>query len=326
MSRTLAASLLTVGFDGLQATPHVRALLEAGCRSVILFTRNYQSPAQLKELTDELRHAAAAPLLISVDHEGGRVQRFREGFTAIPSMRDIATSGDDAVVEAGRAMARELRTAGVNWNLSPVLDVDSNPANPVIGARSFSSDPTVVGRLGAAMISALQAGGVAACGKHFPGHGDTSIDSHFDLPSVPHDRQRLNTIELPPFIDAIRAGVASIMVGHLVVEAIDPSMPALMSRRLVNDLLRNELGYRGVVTTDDLEMKAIADRFPIGEVVVRSVQAGIDLCMICHTPELQTEALDALAQAIESGIINSDTVIAAAERLDRLARRYAVTV
>lgn len=326
MSRTLAASLLTVGFDGLQATPHVRALLEAGCRSVILFTRNYQSPAQLKELTDELHHAAAAPLLISVDHEGGRVQRFRDRFTSLPSMRDIGASGDDAAVEAGRTMARELRAAGVNWNLAPVLDVDSNPANPVIGARSCSADPTVVGRLGTAMIAALQAGGVAACGKHFPGHGDTSIDSHFDLPGVPHDRQRLKAIELPPFAEAIRADVASIMIGHLVVEAIDPSVPALMSRGVVHDLLRDELGFSGVITTDDLEMKAIADRFPIGEVVVRSVQAGIDLCMICHTPDLQTAALEALVQAIESGAITSDTAAAAADRIDRLARRYAVPV
>jgi beta-N-acetylhexosaminidase len=320
--------MVCVGFDGTAVSDDLRRLMARGVRSVILFSRNFQSREQLAALTAEIKDtgrpsAAAAPTLICTDHEGGRVQRFRDGFSAIPPLRGLGRTHSPADIRAlGQAVAVELRGVNIDMNLAPVLDVDSNPANPVIGPRSFGSDPKLVAALGAAMIDGLQSAGVAACGKHFPGHGDTTIDSHLDLPRLFHDRPRLAQVELRPFIAAIRAGVAAIMIAHIVFDAIDASAPATMSRTVVTGLLREELGFAGVVISDDLEMKAIIDHFGIEEAVTRGAAAGVDLFLACHTPDLQHRAIDAIVHGVERGFISRHQVEDANARLDRLFNRF----
>jgi beta-N-acetylhexosaminidase len=324
--RRIAARLLCVGFPGNEVDAGLREMLSEGVGGVILFARNATSAAEVSSLTRSVREVAVelgrpAPFL-SIDHEGGRVVRAREGFTAVPEMREVGTAGPEEAARVGALFARELRAAGIDVNFAPVVDVDSNPANPVIGARSFSSDPARVGACAAAFIRAMQAGGVAACAKHFPGHGDTYVDSHHDLPVLPHGLERLRAVELPPFREAIAAGVASVMTAHVVFEALDPGVPATMSSMAVDGLLRRELGFRGVIFSDDLEMKAIAGRMDFGEACVRALEAGCDCLLVCHELERQRAAIAAIAAAASSGRLSPERLARSHARLDALSASY----
>ncbi|AKU93082.1 Beta-hexosaminidase [Vulgatibacter incomptus] len=320
-----AAKLFCVGFQGLEGVPaELTELQRRGVAGAILFKRNVESPAQVAALTAELQARAGRPFLTSMDQEGGRVMRLREPFTPIPAMRVVGDAGAEGMARAlGAAMGAELRVLGIDLDFAPVLDVDTNPDNPVIGDRSFSRDPAAVARLGAAMIDGLQGAGVAACGKHFPGHGDTAQDSHLELPRLPHALPRLEAVELQPFAAAIRAGVASIMTAHVIFEALDPAFPATMSRPSLDGILRDRLGFDGVVISDDLEMKAIADHFGIEDAVVRGVNAGVDLFLVCHKPALQHRAIDALIAAVERGDVSRDRLEQAGRRVDTLVARFA---
>lgn len=331
-ARRRAAGLLCIGFEGHALDARTAELLRDGAAGVVLFARNFANRAQLEELCGAVIDAAERSVIIAVDHEGGRVQRFKgTGFTELPSARSIgalttASSGGDAAAQAandaGTTAAQELRALGINLDFAPVLDVDSNAANPIIGDRSFSSDPEVVARLGTAFLRALQRHGVAACGKHFPGHGDTSLDSHLALPRLPHDRERLDAVELAPFVAAIDAGVAAIMTAHIVFEAIDPSVPATLSRAVIEGVLRHELGFEGVIISDDLDMKAISEHFEVGDAAVRSIEAGVDLLLCCRDPANRDRALDALAEAITSGRLTESRIDASLARIDTLATTY----
>ncbi|MBM4112153.1 MAG: beta-N-acetylhexosaminidase [Phycisphaerae bacterium] len=324
-ARRDALGLLCIGFEGTELDSTTALLLRDCAAGVVLFARNFVNREQVRGLISEVRRAAGSrPLIVAVDHEGGRVQRFRgAGFTDLPAARALGAGGDaSAVRRVAETAARELRAVGVNLDFAPVLDVDSNPANPVIGERSCSRDPGVVARLGAEFVRALQEAGVAACGKHFPGHGDTHLDSHLDLPRLPHDRARLESIELPPFRAAIDAGVASIMTAHVVFDAIDPGVPATLSAAAIDGLLRRELGFDGMVVSDDLDMKAIADRFEVGAAAVRSVAAGCDLLLCCRSAENRDRAIAALAEAIESGALPRSRVARSLERIRAVADRF----
>lgn len=324
-TRGEALGLLCLGFEGESLDETTARLLREGAAGVILFARNFVDRSQVASLCAEIRRAAGArPVLIGVDHEGGRVQRFRgPGFTDLPSARLVGSWGDPASARGlAETAACELRAVGVNLDFAPVLDVDSNPANAVIGDRSYSSDPAVVAAFGAAVTAGLQSSGVAACGKHFPGHGDTHLDSHLELPRLPHDRARLDSVELLPFRSAIDAGVASIMTAHVVFDAIDPTVPATMSRRVIDGLLRRELGFGGVIVSDDLDMKAIAGRFDVGDAAVRSIDAGCDLLLCCRSVEHRDRALDALQRAIREGSLARDRVHEALARVRSLAARF----
>jgi beta-N-acetylhexosaminidase len=314
-----ASGLVCIGFDG-HALPHESAeLLRGGVRSVIHFTRNYAGAGQMARLNGEIRAAAGGSVLVTVDHEGGRVQRFRdEAFPDMPSGRQLGQDGPDAARAAGEAVARQLRAVGFTMNLSPVLDVDTNPANPVIGARAFSADPARVSACALAYAEGLRAGGVHACGKHFPGHGDTSVDSHLDLPRLPHAMDRLEAVELVPFRAAIGAGIEAIMTSHVLFEALDPAVPATLSRAVITGLLRERLGFEGLVLTDDFEMQAIADRFELGEAAVRAIEAGCDLVLACHRLDRQRRVIEALAEAIERGRIPEARLRESGKRLGRL--------
>ena len=313
------SELVCIGFEGHTLTAGAAELLAGGVRGVIYFARNYVGAAQVRAMSDSVRRAAGREVLVTVDHEGGRVQRFHgEGFPALPSGREMGAGGERAAREAGEHAARDLHAVGINMNLAPVLDVDSNPANPVIGARSFGNDAAQVAACGVAYAAGLRAGGVAACGKHFPGHGDTSVDSHLDLPRLPHAMERLERVELVPFRAAVRAGIEAIMTAHVLFEAIDPQVPATLSRTVITGLLRERLGFDGLVITDDFEMQAIADRFETGEAAVRAVEAGCDLVLVCHREDRQRRAIEALADAVRSGRLSADRVDRSRKRLAKV--------
>ncbi len=313
--------LIMVGFEGPQANEAIEThISERFVGGVVLFSQNIQSPKQTAELTNELQGLARAtthqiPLFIGIDQEGGWVIRLREGATVLPGNMALgATDSTELAERAGEITAVELAAVGVNLNFAPVMDVNNNPHNPVIGHRSFGESAELVSRLGVAYIRGLQRNGVLATAKHFPGHGDTAVDSHFDLPTVNHDRERVHALELQPFQAAIEADVAAIMTAHIVYPAFDDNLPATLSPTLLTNLLRKELGFNGLLITDDMEMKAIDDRYRSGEAAVMAVEAGADIVMVLWTPTKQIEVFDALLSAVKSGRISQ-------ARLDQSVKR-----
>lgn len=318
-----AAALVMVGFHGTTSGTEVERLIERGVGGVVLFSCNVGSPRVVLELTRELKRRAARPLIVAIDQEGGNVTRLRDGFTPLPAFRALGQNGDPELARAyGRVVGRELRAVGIDLDFAPVLDVDTNPHNPVIGQRSLGAEPERVATLGVAFAAGLGDAGVAACGKHFPGHGDTRSDSHLELPRLPHAMERLDEVELVPFAAAARAGIPAIMTAHVVFEALDATRPATMSAAVVGGLLRGRLGYSGVVVSDDLEMKAIADHFAIEEVMVEGLKAGVDLFLVCHTAELAHRAIDAVVAAVRRGVLAEARVLEASGWVADLARRF----
>ena len=320
-----AGRIIIGGFDGHSVPEETRRLIKAGALGgIILFTRNLGTLEETRGLVRELHSFCPnEPLWMAVDQEGGRVQRLRAPFPEFPPMRILAQAEEGRLVEqAGEVLARALRELGFTQDYAPVLDVDTNPANPVIGDRSFSRDPAVVAELGARFIRAMQAHGVAACGKHFPGHGDTLQDSHFELPRLDHDLERLLAVELVPFRAAVEAEVASIMTAHVLFPALDPEHPATLSEKIIEPLLRGRLGFRGVIVSDDLEMKAVADHYGIEDSVVRAVRSGCDQLLICHTHELQVRAKEALVHAVEQGTLPRARLLEASARVLEMKHRF----
>jgi beta-N-acetylhexosaminidase len=306
MQRQIAADagrVLWIGFPGPEIDDETARTLAAGdCGAVILFARNVRDLDQVQELNRAL-HAAAPALLVAVDQEGGTVQRVRAPATEWPPMLRhdaLAAYEDEQVAEAvGRALGNELAALGFDVDFAPVLDVHSNEANPVIGKRAFGRDATTVTRRALAFARGLAASGILGCGKHFPGHGDTSTDSHLELPRIEHDLARLEAVELAPFRAAATAGVPMIMTAHVVFSALDPEVPATLSRAVVQGLLRERLAYRGVIVSDDLDMKAIVDHFGIADAAVRAIDAGCDVLLACKDLDHQRTARDALIARAE---------------------------
>lgn len=292
--------VLLAGFSGPRIPRDLAQDVEAGrVGGVIFFSRNVESPAQLRDVIAHLRRLepADAPLLIAVDQEGGRVARLRDPWATWPPARTLGEHRDpDLARTFGEALGVQLRREGFNLDFAPVVDVDSNPLNPVIGDRSLSDTSQVVADLGAAVVRGLQGTGVAACAKHFPGHGDTDLDSHLDLPSLGHDLARLEEVELPPFRAVIEAEVASIMTAHVVFSAIDPKRPATLSPDAIN-MLRERLGYQGAVFTDDLEMGAVAKHYSVEERILGPLRAGVDGLLVCSQADLRAEAIRLLQRA-----------------------------
>jgi beta-N-acetylhexosaminidase len=301
--RRQIGQLLIAGFDGHQLPVELRSLArEFDLGGVILFARNVAEPAQIAELAHDAAHVTdPARAWVSVDQEGGRVARLTAPFTEWPPMATLGRSGDPLLATRfARALARELRAVGINLDFAPVLDVHTNPKNPVIGDRALAGEAAAVARLGTAIVRALQAENVAACGKHFPGHGDTATDSHLELPVVELPPEELRDREFLPFKAAIDAGVASIMTAHVLVPAFDEERPATLSKRIITDLLREELGFEGVIISDDLEMKAIAAHYRVPDAAVLAVAAGCDGLLICSGDhDVQAAALEALIHAVE---------------------------
>ncbi len=300
-----------------------RTLEDLHVGAVILFRRNVGTPAEIAALTAQL-HALPSQPLVAIDHEGGRVMRLGAPFTQFPPAAAIGRTGDsDIAYRVGRAMALELASVGIDMSFAPVLDVHSNPANPVIGDRAFGSDPALVSEMGIAMMRGLIDGGVIPCGKHFPGHGDTSRDSHLELPVVRRSREQLERTELAPFRAAIAAAIPMLMTAHVLYPALDPDHPATLSRAILTDLLRNQLGFAGVIASDDLEMRAIADHQPINDAAVATLRAGADALLVCQDLNRAVEAFAAIERAVDDGILPAATVTAAATRVARLRESVA---
>jgi beta-N-acetylhexosaminidase len=314
------------GFSGHTIPAELRALArEFDLGGVILFARNVESPHQVAELAAEAQALAAElPLWVSVDQEGGRVARLRSPFTEWPPMITLGRSADEGLAARfARALASELRAVGITLDYAPVLDIHTNPRNPVIGDRALAGRADEVARLGRVIIETLQAEGIAACGKHFPGHGDTSSDSHHELPLVEHAPDRLEAVEFVPFRAAVAAGVASIMTAHVLVPAIDEDGPATLSRRIVTGLLRETLGFGGLIVSDDLDMRAISDTYALGDATVGAIAAGCDVVLMCGPDNArQAVALEALIHAVEGQQVPVRQIEDAMARQRRAKERF----
>lgn len=297
-----AGQVLVVGFPTGSPPPALRELARAGeLGGYILFTRNIGTMAEVKALNAELVADVpkALPLLIAIDQEGGRVARLKAPVLTLPPMSQLAALGDATLIRRIAAvLGRQLRALGFTMDFAPVLDIDTNPANPVIGDRAFGRDAASVIEYALAFSDGLLDAQVLSCGKHFPGHGDTHLDSHLALPRLTHDRARLDSVELAPF-RAARARVPSLMTAHVVFDALDDALPATLSPRVISGLLRDELGYDGLIISDDLEMKAVADHYETGDAACRAIAAGCDTLLVCSQPELALIARDALLRRAE---------------------------
>ena len=334
--KSIPLPCLMAGFEGKAVPPLLSRWLREGIASgVVLFSRNVEGPRQVRELCREVRAAAGkgrpAPL-IAIDQEGGRVRRLKDAaFTQFPPARcygAFCCHAETVAEAAGQAMGAELSAVGIDIDFAPVLDVDSNPRNPVIGDRSLSSDPVQAGRLGVAFSRGMLSRGVIPVGKHFPGHGASDADSHRELPVVRGSRETLLSRDVFPFQRAIRAGIPALMTAHVLYPALDRVNPATLSRKILTDLLRRDLRFRGVVFSDALEMKAITDRLGIGTATVAALRAGCDAVLVCRGDEaLQEEAVEALRRACRDDAACRVAAAAANRRVSRLrgipARRLA---
>ncbi|MCE9624833.1 MAG: beta-N-acetylhexosaminidase [Deltaproteobacteria bacterium] len=298
-------SLLVIGFEGHRLTDSAANFLQQwDLGGVILFKRNLESFEQLRELNAAIYAAAQRPPIVSVDHEGGRVFRLPEPFTVFPPMRRVGDycgkAGEElAAEEVGRVFARELRAAGFNLDYAPVLDVDSNPQNPIIGDRAFADEPERVAATALSFLRGLQSEGVMGCGKHFPGHGDTHEDSHLTLPKVEKSRAELEDCEFKPFAIAARADIPMLMTAHVLYPALDADWPATLSERILTGILRREMGYGGLIISDDFFMKGIAAQWPIEEAAERFLRAGGDLVLLCHQEAVQRRVAAHLVHVAE---------------------------
>ncbi|MFI7591333.1 glycoside hydrolase family 3 protein [Micromonospora sp. NPDC049359] len=320
---TLAAAVLQPGFVGTTPPPWVCRWLGEGLGSVVLFARNVVDTAQVAALTATLR-AERPDVIVAIDEEAGDVTRIESARgSSRPGNYALGAVDDPALTEAvALDLGIELAAAGVTLDYAPDADVNSNPANPVIGVRSFGADPALVARHTAAWIRGLQGGGVAACAKHFPGHGDTRVDSHHDLPRITADRARLDACELAPFRAAVAAGAQAVMTGHLLVPALDADLPATLSQRILGGLLRDELGFSGVVVTDAVEMRAVADRYGFAGAAVRALAAGADAICVGgerSDEDAARELRDAIVAAVVSGELPEERLAEAAKRVGQLA-------
>jgi beta-N-acetylhexosaminidase len=316
---------LLLAFAGKQGPTDemVRALRAYRPAGVTLFrSLNVESPAQVRALTaalqDLARDLGLPPLLIATDQEGGQLLAIGEGTTPLPGNMALGAIGSAELARrAGEVLGRELAAMGVNVDYAPCADVNVNPQNPVVGVRSFGEDPAEVARLTAAMVEGIQSQGVAATAKHFPGHGDTSSDSHLGLPVVPHDLGRLEAVEFPPFRAAIEAGTKLIMSAHLALPALDgpQAPPATLSSNVLQGLLRRRLGFSGVIVTDAMDMRAIRQGEFLGAEAVRAARAGADLLLLTTNPADHARVYQALVEAVRAGELDPDEVRASADRV-----------
>ncbi|MCW3794504.1 beta-N-acetylhexosaminidase [Paenibacillus sp. LS1] len=320
--REKIGQMLLCGFHGTEATGDVESFLRKyPIGGVIYFARNVESPEQVDRLSLGLQQTAKSsgnvPLWISIDQEGGMVARIIEGIALMPGQMAIAAAGSiDDAYQAAYISGLELKSMGINMNFAPVLDVNNNAANPVIGVRSFGESPQSVAEYGARTIAGIQDAGIAATAKHFPGHGDTDTDSHLDLPIIAHDRERVERLELIPFQAAIAEGVDAMMSAHIYFPALEPErLPVTLSQTVLSGLLRQELGYEGMIVTDCMEMDAIAVNYGTVDAAVMAVEAGADLVLISHTANLQAEAFEALLAAVRSGRISESRIDESVTRL-----------
>lgn len=323
-SRDLAVQLVVLGFDGPRLPGEVAALLARGLAGVALFRRNLVDVEQVRALCGEVRMAAGLPTpIVAVDQEGGRVQRLRGLVPDVPPMAEVGAAGPDAARDWGRRIGLDLSGLGFNVDFAPVLDVNTNPANPIIGDRAFSGDPARVAACGVAFLQGLESTGVLGCGKHYPGHGDASVDSHLDLPVLDVGHDLLASRERLPFAAAIRAGMKMVMTAHCLYPAADPERVASLSKTLLRDGLRREMGFTGCIVTDDLGMEGIARHNPPERIAALGLAAGVDLFLHCGAAGEGAAMVEALATAIAGNPGLAGAARRAGERVRALRARLA---
>lgn len=322
--RQRLGELLMVGFMGQEMTADLAShILELQPAGLIFFSRNIRDPVQLARLTWEIQNLAlrelGRPLFLAVDQEGGSVARMGPPFSQIPHAIDLGSSGSEQASHYYGITAREMNLVGLNLNLAPVLDVSYGE---VMERRSFGRNPSVVAQCGIAAIRATQSAGIIATAKHFPGLGRTRKDPHHDLPVISADRDELDRYDLPPFQAAIQADVACVMTSHTIYTALDPEYPGTFSRAIISDLLRDELGFGGVVITDDLEMGAVGERYSQGAATIAALKAGADLLLVCNDLKKISQTAEALSNGLDRGLLDPDDLTISLARVEKLRRAY----
>jgi len=317
--------MMMVGFFGLSLSHETRELIkEISMGGVILFARNCQTPQQIGQLCADLQSicegAGAPQMFIAIDQEGGRVTRLSEPFTHFPPMRKLGEKDSvELALNFAKAAASELGAVGINVNFAPVLDVNSNPQNPIIGDRALGDEPSVVSRMSVPIVNGLNSEGVLAVGKHFPGHGDTREDSHLTLPVVNKTMAELEQCELLPFRHAIQNGLQAMMTAHVLYPELDADNPATLSADIITGILRNDMGFDGIIFSDDFEMKAL-NQSTLGEAAVDAVNAGVDILITCHSSEKQQTIYDAILDAVRSGKIMPERIEESYNRILRVKK------
>jgi beta-N-acetylhexosaminidase len=327
--KQLVGQLFIVGFDGHTVPPDFKKFVaEYNLGGTIYFRRNAQSPEQIANLTNELqfqcRKSDTAPLFIAIDHEGGVVNRLSAPFTKFPGNALLGeVNSPKLCFQFGAALGKELKAVGINVNFAPVADVETNPSNPVMKERMFSSDPELVGKMASAVCRGLQKMGVASVAKHFPGHGDTKEDSHFKLPKVDRTLAQLEECELTPFKRVIRSRVEGIMTAHIINPNIDPDYPATLSEKTIDAILRNQLRYSRLVFTDDMEMKAVTDHYGADEAALLAVNAGCDCLIYRGDNGLPISQIETIVKALEDKKMPKARVELAVHRIAQAKKAYA---
>lgn len=322
----LVGQLFIIGFQGKTPPKEVEEFIKKNSiGGICYFGYNVESPEQLAELTNYLNNLHAGfPLFICIDQEGGLVSNLVSPFCEISAPALLEKTSATIIFEIMQVLAKEMKAVGINWDFAPVCDVNTNPDNPIIGKynRSYSAEVETVERLSSGAVRGLQKGGVIACAKHFPGHGDTSSDSHLTLPALEHSYERLNDIELKPFRRAIRSGVDSIMPAHILYTAIDDAYPATLSKTILQELLRKECRFEGIIVSDDMQMKGITEHYPIEQAPVLAIQAGIDQLLYCLNFEAQERALEAVVKAVMDKEIPLHKIEDSIKRANTLKKKY----
>ncbi len=319
--------MIIAGLEGYVVDDDARQMIESyHVGGFILYSRNVESQEQLLDLTNSLKSINAnnkLPLSISVDEEGGRISRMPKELKNIPTNKEIGKiNSQEFSYKIGGLLAEELKAFGFNMDFAPVLDINSNPKNPVIGDRAFGSDENIVSDLGVQTMKGMEAEGVIPVVKHFPGHGDTSVDSHVGLPSVDNDLERLKSFELIPFANAIENGADVVMVAHILMPKIDEENPATLSKAIITDILREQMNFDGVVITDDMTMGAIAENYDLGTASMKSVEAGADIILVAHGYDNAITALKSIKEAVEKGLISEERINQSVYRILKLKQKY----
>lgn len=331
MNRRDIGKLFIIGFEGSTLSNSLKALLEElNPSGVILFSRNIENPSQIARLNHDLQKfgRSSGGFFIGVDQEGGRVRRLREPFTYFPPALEMVSGPHPEVAlrDFARTTAREISLVGFNLDFTPVLDVLGQPDelhSSVIGDRSYGFDPEIVSSYGGILIQELRANGIIPCGKHFPGHGGTLVDSHVKLPVDSRERELIEHKDLVPFRKAVALDVEMLMTAHVLYPSLDPHLPATLSPAIIKGLLRESMSYEGIVITDDLDMGAVADRYSTEDCSLKAFSAGVDLLLVCKHPERALSARDRILRAIQDGEISPQRVEESLERIRRLKGKYA---
>lgn len=321
--------LFIIGLDGPHLTDEeAKYIVDNNIGGVILMGRNVVSPDQVYQLCSDLKNLTPQlpgkhPLFIGTDMEGGRVLRFKAPFTKWPCAKKIGQLNSSSMAfRFSQAMGEELRSVGVNLNFAPCLDIDSNPNNPVIGDRSLSSDPKVVTQLGSALVRGYIKAQIICCAKHFPGHGNTSVDSHLELPVETTRLETLKQRELVPFSKIFRSKLPMIMSSHILFKNIDPDNPVTFSKKLLGDLIRTEFKYDGVIVSDDLDMLALRNHHAVEDIPLRALDAGVDILLYCNEPQSPRAALESLKKAFKNGTLSKERIIESYDRTINLKNSY----